>query len=195
MAAKKPKKPLKKGGAKKKAASKPTKEETVDVSAGVQLLLGNTPPTRDLMYHYETILGLMDKARTAAAKVGDAKKKAKEAGIDVNDLMNMMKMARMDPLDLATELKQQAIMMRELGLPVQLSLYEPKYGSIEKQAMALGFAAGRAGRSPNVEMFPEGTPGHVEYMRGWNDGQAELIKHGKLKDNPDEDAGEEKQDD
>lgn len=184
MAAKK--KTVKKGG---RRAAKETKDETVDTSAGIQLLLGNMPPSKDVMYHYQTILGLMEKASSAQGRVGDAKKKAKESGIDVSALMTVMKFTRLEALDLATMLKQQAMLMAELGLPVQLSLYETKYGSIEKQAMKLGWDAGRAGRSPPTDMFPEGTPGHPELMRGWQDGQAQLGKDGILKVE-DEDADE-----
>lgn len=77
--------------AKKKSASKKkpkeTKAEEVEASVGSLLLGDNQPPIRDLMYHYETILGFEEKAATARSKVTDAKKKAKESGVDVTALM------------------------------------------------------------------------------------------------------------
>lgn len=164
----------KSGGSRRKAA-KPTKGEAVDVSVGSLLTGDNMPPLRDITYHFETILGLMDKARTAAGKVGDAKKKAKEAGVDVPALMQVQKMMRLDPLDLAALLKQQSALMTKLGLPVQLALFEPKYGSVDEQAAAEGWAAGNAGRSLDAARWLEGTPGHEAYTRSWNDAQRDNV--------------------
>lgn len=168
--------------AKKKAAgktpkrkAKPTKDETVEVDNSMSLLLGNMPPSRDLIYHMDTIAGLIDKARTAAAKVTEAKKRAKEAGVDVVAIMDVMKEERIDALELATRLRQKAALYRERGLPVQLALYEPKHGSIEAQASAEGWSDGINGRSPNMERWPEKTPGSAEYLRRWNDSQKEIL--------------------
>lgn len=92
-------------------AKAPTAEEVVDTSTGPQLLLGNMPPVKDLIYHLETIAGWQAKARTAQGKVSDAKKKAKEAGVDVTAITRMMGYERMDVLDLATELRQLSTLM------------------------------------------------------------------------------------
>lgn len=161
---------------KRKSKKSETEDETVRTSEGVQLLLGNMPPSRDVMYHYEMILGLMEKAATAQSKVTDAKKKAKEAGVDVKALMTAKTLMRLDPLDLSSLLRQQAMLMAELGSPIQISLFEPKYGSIEAQATAMGNAAGMAGKSPETDLWPEGTPGHSEYMRAWNTSQKTLVE-------------------
>lgn len=71
--------------------------------------------------------------------------------------------------------------MRERGLPIQLSLYEPKYGSVEDQAKAEGWAAGKAGRSPDTDRWPEGAPGSGDYMRRWNDAQKDTVEQGQKK--------------
>jgi hypothetical protein len=182
MAAKKAVKKKRIGSSRKGARKRETAEDKVDVKVGGKeiesLLAGNMPPVRDLMYHMDTIAGWMDKARTAQGKVSDAKKKAKEAGVDVSAIMTVMKMRRMDPLDLATELRQQAALMREADLPIQLSLMEPTFGTIEEQASAEGWTAGKAGRTPDTTRWPEGAPGHVEYMRRWNDGQKDTLEKG-----------------
>ena len=171
-------------------AKKPTKGETVETSEGVQLLLGNMPSAKDAMFHYQTILALIDKARTASARVSEAKKKAKEANVDVGALMTVMRMERADPLDLAGELKMQAMLMSELGLPVQINLFEPKYGSIEEQAKAEGFAAGKAGRSADGGRWKEGEPGYEEYLAAWTKGQASHVT-GAEELTEDESEGEE----
>lgn len=173
-----PKKKLVKraGGRRKKAE---TQEEKVDVKIGgneiESLLIGNMPKVRDLMYHMDTIAGWMDKARTAQGKVSDAKKKAKEAGVDVAAIMTVMKMRRMDPMELATELRQQAALMAECDLPIQLSLMEPSFGSVEEQAKSEGWADGKRGSTPNTSRWPEGAPGSKEYHRRWNDAQREIL--------------------
>ena len=179
MAKKQPtkKSPPKKSKSARRPKQKETAAETVETSEGVQLLLGNMPAAKDAMYHYQTILGLIDKARTASARVSEAKKKAKEANVDVGALMTVMRMERADPLDLASELKMQAMLMSELGLPVQMQLFEPKYGSIDAQAAAEGAQSGKNGRSPDTVRWPEGVPGHTAYMRAWNDEQGEIAKN------------------
>lgn len=168
-----PKKKSKGGG--KRAPATPKSEE-VDVAVGSLLSGDNMPKIKDLSYHYQNILGLMEKAASAQSRVSEAKKRAKEAGVDTGALMTAMKLTRLDPLDLAALLKQQAALMSELGLPVQMTLFEPKYGSVEAQAAAEGSAAGKAGRTPDTDRWPEGTPGHADYMRSWNDEQAILAK-------------------
>lgn len=161
-----------------KSVAKPTKAEQVE-TVNLSLLAGNQPPTRDLMYHVDNIAGWMDKASTAQGKVSDAKKKAKEAGVDVVAIMSFLKFKRMDPLDMASQLRQLATMAAEEGLPVQISLFESKYGSIEDQAGAEGYHAGSTGRTPDTKRWPEASPGHAQYMRRWNDAQAEIVSSGK----------------
>lgn len=193
MAAKKKVAKKPKGGGARRKPAKLTRADKVDVNNdGVQLLLGNMIAEKDREYYCTTYLGLMAKKAHIGSQIQEFGKKCKEAGVDLPAMKLALSMEKWDPLELATYLKQQAAFMRDRGLPVQLALYEPKYGSIEKQAQALGWQAGRAGRSPDTAMFPENTPGHVEYMRSWNDGQAELGKNGILKvEDPEEDAVEE----
>lgn len=169
MAAK-TKKPANKGG---KKSSTPTKDETVETGVMSLLMGDNAPPLKDLNYHYNTILGLMDKAASAQTKVSDAKKKAKEANVDVAALMNVRKALKMDPLDLAHRLRQEAALLRDKGSPVQMQLYEPKFGTVEEQAGNEGWQDGINARNMNLARWPEGTPGFVEYSRKWNDAQAE----------------------
>jgi len=157
-------------------APKESKSEGVDTSTGPQLLLGNMPPVKDLIYHLETIAGWQAKAKTAKGRVTDAKKKAREVGVDLNAIAQAMGFERMDPLELATQLRQLQVLMAERGLPVQMSLYEPKYGTVDEQAAAEGAAAGKAGRTPDGARWPEGAPGFVAYMRAWNDEQGVLAK-------------------
>ena len=169
----------------RKQAQKPTKDEEVEVRTGVQLLLGNMVGEKDRSYYYDTYLKLLGQKASIGSKIQDFGKKAKEAGVDLAAMKLTIQMEKWDPLDLATHLKQQAAFMRDRGLPVQMSLYEPQYGSIEEQAKKLGWDAGIAGRSPPTDLFPEGTPGNSEMMRGWNDGQAHIIQNGKKKPEPD----------
>lgn len=164
MAKTRTKKPLRR-------SKKPTKDEVTETT--LSLLGGNLPPTRDLLYHYETIAGHMDRVKTAQGKLGDAKKTAKEAGVDVSAMMDAMKKLRLDPLELAGRLRQEALLLSENGSPVQIMLFETKYGSVDEQASAEGLADGRAARSPNVERWKEGAPGQETYMAAWHKGQKE----------------------
>lgn len=164
------KKPAKKKTVKRAAA--PTKAETVE--NGMSLLMGdNGPPSKDLLYHLDQIAGYMDKAKTAQTRVTEAKKKAKDAGVDVKAITDTLTELRMDPLDLAHRMHQKATLWREKGMPIQMSLYEPKFGSIEEQAKTEGWQDGINARNINLARWPEGAPGHIEYNRRWNDAQAE----------------------
>lgn len=165
------------GSARRGTRAKPTKAEEVEVQAKLKLLLPNLAASdKDALYHYSTILGLMDKAKTASGKVGDAKKKAKEAGIDVAALMAVMTLKRMDPIDLAGYLKEQARMMQALDMPIQLGLYESDFKNVGEQAYSFGFSDGKAARSMNTKLYKEGQPGYEDYARGWRAGQAENQK-------------------
>lgn len=174
-AAKKPR-----GGGGGRRAKEPTKDEQVEV-ASKSLLTGNMPKIKDLNYHMAQIAGYIDKSRTAAKRVTEAKASAKEAGVDLAAIMEILSMKRADPLDVATHFRQLAALMQEEGMPVQIQLFEPKHGSIEDQAKSEGYQCGYAGKSPDTERWPEGTPGHEEYMRAWNDGQRQLVEHGQKK--------------
>ena len=121
----KPKKTAKPKAAKR--AAKPTKVEKVQTSEGVQLLLGNIMAQKDREYYAVTFLALKAKADTANSHVRDFRKKAKEAGVNMQALTDTLAMERLDPLEVADYLKQQMMFFRDRGMPVQLALYEPKF--------------------------------------------------------------------
>jgi len=172
------------GSARKGKAAKPTKADTVQTTGGdgdggvPPLLAGNMPPIKDLLYHLEQIAGYQAKAKTASMAVTKAKNAAKAAGVDLKSLSETQGLIGMDPLDMATYFRQLQALMKEKGMPIQIQLFEPKFGSVEDQASHEGWADGTNGRTPNTTRWPEGTPGHVQYMRRWNDGQKEIISKG-----------------
>lgn len=171
--------PKKKAAKTSKRAAKATKEETVDVSTGVQLLLGNMIGEKDRSYYYQTYLNLLAKKAHIGSQIQEFGKKAKEAGVDMAALKLVISMEKWESLDLATYLKQLAANMRDRGLPLQMNLYQPQYGTVQEQATAMGWADGKSGRSPATDLWPEKTPGHEEYMRAWNDGQKQIIEDGQ----------------
>jgi uncharacterized protein (UPF0335 family) len=173
----KTKKPAKKGG---KKPAKETKAETVETSTGVQLLLGNMMAQKDREYYVNTYLGLKGKCDKANSDLSEFGKKAKEAGVDMKAMKQVLGMEKLDAIDVADFLKQMAAFARDRGLPVQIQLFQPKFGTLEAQATQLGWDAGINGRNPPVDLFPEGTPGHPEMMRAWNDSQAQLVSQMKV---------------
>lgn len=166
-------KPKKRSSGKRKA--KETKADKVEVSNGVQLLLGvgNGPKDPELLHDFELLMNLMAKAATAGGHVSEQKKKMKERGIDVKAAMNTMRLERMAPEDLARELQHQQRFMKMRGLPVQLELFEAKYDSPEAQAKVFGFQDGKEGRTADASRWPEETPAHQAYMDAWLEGQKE----------------------
>lgn len=168
-----------KKSAKKAGKSKPAKEtkaEKVETSTGVQLLLGNMMGQKDREYYVHTYLGLKGKCDKANSDLSEFGKKAKEAGVDMKAMKQVLGMEKLDALDVASYLKQLAAFGKDRGLPVQIQLFEPKYGSIEEQATKMGWDAGINGRNPPTDLFAEGNPGFSEMMRAWNDAQAELAR-------------------
>jgi hypothetical protein len=188
-AAKKPAAKKSKGSSRRRAA--PTKEETVETSTGVQLLLGNMPSDKDALSNLEILMNLIDRSHSAAARVTDHKKKMREMGFDITGMTNTIRLMRLDPIDLAAELKEQQRLMRLKGLPVQMALFEPKYGSPEAQAKALGYRTGRAGKSVNAELYPDTSPYFETYLAAWTEGQKDMIEKGALKDDEPEEEEEE----
>jgi hypothetical protein len=178
------------GSARKGAKARPTKAETVQTTGGEgaaaveSLFGGNMPPVKDLVYHLDQIAGYEAKAKTASMAVKKAKDAAKSAGIDLKSLAETKALNGMDPLDMATYFRQLQVLMREKGMPVQLSLYEPKFGTVEEQASAEGWRDGKAGRTPDTVRWSEGAPGHIQYMRRWNDAQKDNLENG-VGDEPD----------
>lgn len=170
---------VKTGSRRKKAETKAEKVETSVKEAGaLPLLAGNMPPIKDLLYHLETIAGYQAKAAFAAGKVSEAKKKAKDAGVDLKSISLTMGFEKLDALDLATLLRQLQALMNENGLPVQIQLFEPSFGTPEEMAAHEGWTAGKAGRTPDTQRWIEGTPAHTAYMRRWNDGTKDNIQNG-----------------
>lgn len=165
------------GSSRRRQAAKPTKAETVEVSGpeSAPLLAGNMPPVKDILYHMEQIAGYQAKAKTASMAVTKAKNAAKAAGIDLKAISEAQGLIGMDPLDMATYFRQMQVVMHEKGMPVQIALFEPKFGSVEDQASREGWSDGTAGRTPNTTRWQEGAPGHVQYMRRWNDAQKEIV--------------------
>lgn len=174
----KTKKAAKTGG---KRPAKETKAEKVETSTGVQLLLGNMLAQKDREYYVTTYLGLKGKCDKANSDLSEFGKKAKEAGVDMKAMKQVLGLEKQDALDVASFLKQMAAFAKDRGLPVQIQLFEPKYGSLEAQAKQLGWDAGINGRNPPIDLYPEGTPGHVEAMRAYNDAQAQIIRGGDHK--------------
>jgi len=156
--------------------AKETKAETVEVSNGVQLLLGigNGPQDEELVRDFELLMNLMAKSATAAGRVSEQKSKMKDKGIDVKAVMNTMRLERLAPEDLARELQQQQRLMKARGLPIQVELFEAKYDSPEAQAKVFGFKDGKDGRSQDASRWPEGTPAHQAYVDAWVEGQKQM---------------------
>lgn len=159
-----------------KRAAKPTKDETVEVSTGVQLLLGgeNMPKDEEVTRDFEMLARLMAKAATAQSQVREHKSKMKDKGQDVKSFTDTMALERMDPLDVAKRFQSYQRLFRIQGMPIQIGLFEAKYDSLEAQAKAEGYADGKAGRSQNTSRWVDGAPGHSEYSAAWLEAQAEL---------------------
>lgn len=162
--------------AKGKGARRAKTKPDGDPAETTQPALPNMPSERDILHHLQNIKHYEDKAATARGHLADAKKKAKEAGIDLQALKLSMGFARSDTLDISTMLNQLSKMMAIQGLPVQMHLYDARYSDPEAQAKVEGFQDGKACKTPNAAKYPEGSPFHAAYMASWMEGSATNVK-------------------
>lgn len=132
------------------------------------------PEPRDLEHHFKTIKGFKEKASTANSHLRDARKKAKEAGINLAALDGIYAFERMDEHEVRAELSQLAKHMELQGHPVQIALFEAKNGNVDEEAYRVGrrhCELGRAADNP----YPEGSTPAVQYERGYMELTAERL--------------------
>jgi hypothetical protein len=161
-------------GTTRRVSKRQAADESTEITRSPEL--PNLPGERDIVHHLQTIKAFADKAKTASSNLTAAKKRAREAGIDLGAVALTMGFRRLDALAVTTMLSQLSAMMRIDGQPVQISVFDAKYDAPEAQAKVEGFADGKAGRSPNTARWPEGTPAHDSYMAAWKDGTASNVK-------------------
>ena len=162
------------GGAKTKTKKEMRAEAAEAVKEHVAQAVLKMPEPRDLEHHYRQIKGFKEKAATANSHLRDARKKAKEAGINLAALDGILSYERMDEHEVREELSQLSAHLKIHGHPVQLTIFEAKNGTAEEEAYRVGRKHCELGKSSDSP-YPEGSSADAEYTRGYSDMTAERL--------------------
>lgn len=160
----------KKPAGKKKADKKGATDIDGETGEAVQLAM---PAERDVK-HYISEWALADKRVKDAEK---ARKKVEtcmdEAGISVKEMKRAAKMKDVNPVQLKYDMSQLCMFMSEMGLPVQIQVFETRFGSAEAEQKARGYKDGKAGKDRDHGTLMKGSPGRRAYDEGYDEGQIE----------------------
>ena len=165
-------KPEKKPRAKKaKAEDGPTELKAVAPSQAEFKL----PADRDALHHYTTIRGLKAKVDEANARLSNARKMAKEAGIEPEHINAVLKWQKHDPAELNAHLRKMAQMFKIGDLPVQFSIFDLSSLSPPERALQEGHKAGKEGVDFDANPYHPSSPEGQKWIEGLHRGRAEIV--------------------
>lgn len=145
-----------------------------------------TPET--VLQHWREISRTAREAREAQSKARHARKRAKDAGINMSAFAMLETLAKLDTEDATLRLRDTLRMAAWLELPLgqQANLFgfddaqrPSEKASAEQREWAAeetGYEAGRAGRAGDDTPYPAGSPLHQRWYTGWTRGQAAIAE-------------------
>jgi hypothetical protein len=158
-------------GKKPKAVDEPTELKAVNPSQAEFKL----PADRDALYHFTTIRGLRAKVDEANARLSNARKVAKEAGIEPEHINLVLKWQKHDPAELNAHLRKMAQMFKVGDLPVQFSIFDLSALSPEERALQEGHKAGKESVDFDANPYHPSSPEGQKWIEGLQRGRAELV--------------------
>lgn len=159
--------PKKKAGAKSKAAKLAKAEKDT-----AQLVLP-MPKDRDLKHYiseYQLGKKRVDDAKASLDKITAA---ADAAGVSVDAIKKGLAIHKKNPAQAKSDMMQLALVLAELGTPLQFEIYEAKFGGPEAEAKVAGFADGKAGKDRDYRSWVKGSPARRAYDDAYQAGQLE----------------------
>jgi hypothetical protein len=157
---------------KKAAAGKRAAKSAKPKEDSPQLALP-MPKDRDLKHYiseYQLGKKRVDDAKAALDKITAS---ADEAGVSVDAIKKGLAIQKKNPAQAKSDMMQLAMVLRELGTPLQVEVYEPKYGSPEAEAKVAGFQDGKAGKDRDYRSWVKGSPARRAYDENYEAGQLE----------------------
>jgi len=131
----------------------------------------NGPSYKDLRMHFTTLKGLKLKVDEASSTYSNARKRAKECGIDPAVLSHLMKLEKQDPLEVKMYFKQLDRAAQANGLEVQIDMFDNSGVTREAQIFDDGVKAGAAAKSTSDNPHQENTEAGQTWLTGWHAGQ------------------------
>lgn len=135
----------------------------------------NGPSFKDLKFHFSTLKGLKIKVDEANSHYSNAKKRAKEVGIDPAILKHLMKIEKQDPLEVKLYFQQLDRAAQACGLEIQIEMFDSSGVSREAQIFDDGVKAGAAGKSSTDGPHDENTDAGQNWLSGWHVGQKRTL--------------------
>lgn len=152
------------------------KANAVEVRTAVSTMDLPLPTPDDYQHHKKSILGFLEKKRTADSHYRTALKKAQSSGIDTDAMLEANRIVRAnDPKGTATKLNQLAFALEQEGFSIHITVHDTLAGDQMQLVYRRGYADGEAGRTADNK-YPETTDLHAEYNRGWRHGTGKNMK-------------------
>lgn len=139
----------------------------------------NGPSFKDLAFHFSTLKGLKNKVDEASAYYSNARKRAKECGIDPAVLSHLMKLEKQDPLEVKMYFKQLDRAAQANGLEIQMDMFDASGVSREAQIFDDGVKAGVAAKNTSENPHQENTDAGQTWLAGYHAGQRKNMQFGK----------------
>lgn len=132
------------------------------------------PKERDLK-HYISEYQLADAAvKKAKQHLDKIVASADEAGVSVPAIKRGLKIvASKNLIQAKSDLMQLSMVLEELGCPLQIQVFEAKFGGPEAEAKAAGYRDGKAGRDRDYGQWVKGSPARRAYDGGYEEAQIE----------------------
>lgn len=135
----------------------------------------NGPAHKDIRYHFGQLKGLKSKVDEASANYSNARKRAKESGIDPAVLTHLMKIEKQDPFEVKLYFKLLDRAAQANGLELQMDMFDSSGISREAQIFDDGFKAGLAGKSMDDNPHQLNTEAGQTWQQAWNLGQSRNV--------------------
>lgn len=135
----------------------------------------NGPSYDDIRFHFQKLKSLKEKVASANGEYQNARKVAKEAGVDPAVLSALMKAEKQDPDEVKLYNKALGRAATAVGIELQLDLFDKSGISREAQIFDDGLKAGIAGKSTSDGPHDANTEAGQTWLAGWHLGQSRNV--------------------
>lgn len=150
-----------------------TKDEQIEQRDGEAEQAPLLNPDR-LLHYVNTFKGYLAKKETIMGHYRNARKAAKAEGLNPSRIDEAIALERGDPDEFRRQYEDTAQVLKIMGAPFQLAIFDTRYGDPVKQAEAEGRAAGKAGRVMDCR-WPEGSEAETAYKEAYARAQADHV--------------------
>lgn len=130
------------------------------------------PEPNDYQHHKKSLLGAIDKQRTATSLVRTARKNALAAGVDPDAILEANRIVRAnDPKGTANKLNQLAFALGQEGFSIAITVHDTLAGDQMDLVYRRYYGDGKGGKALENE-YPVGSDLAAQAARAWRHGMA-----------------------